>query len=211
MKSWLREHPEALPGIALASLTSHQQRRLLKDAGWSVEIGAEEVLLISPALSPNQVADFVAAFEAETDTDTAESDEEALSFELEHQLRDFIVANLNAIPINGQRLRLYQDPSGKSGREYPTGVGFIDILAQDDAGVFYVFELKRGKSADHTVGQILRYIGWLRHHHLENAGVCGVIVAKELCDKLKYAVSAVPGLYAYTYEVSFSLKPGALT
>lgn len=212
MKSWLKAHPQTLPGIDLASLTSHQQRKLLQREGWTLEIGSEEVLVISPALPADQIDDFTAAFEAEDESkdDTEASDEATLSFELEHQLRDFIIANLGAIPIEGKKLHLYKDSAGKSGREYPTGVGFIDILAEDDAGVLYVFELKRGKSADHTVGQILRYMGWLKHHAATAVEVRGIIVAKSLGEKLKYAVSAVPGLHAFGYDVTFSLKPDSL-
>lgn len=212
LKSWLREHPELLPGVDVTSLTSHQQRKFLQRKGWSLEIGSDEVLVISPALPANQIDEFTAAFEAENDAkeDAEAGGEATLSFELEHQLRDFIIANLGAIPIGGRKLHLYKDSTGKSGREYPTGVGFIDILAEDAEGSLYVFELKRGKSADHTVGQILRYMGWLKHHFASGVEVRGVIVAKTLGEKLKYAVSAVPDLHAFAYDVSFALKPGSL-
>ena len=35
----------------------------------------------------------------------------------------------------------------------------------------------------------------------------GVIVAKEISDSLRYAVSVVPNVSLFEYEVSFSLRP----
>lgn len=57
-------------------------------------------------------------------------------FSLEYQLRDFLASNLSSIDFGGRRLRLYVDPTGRDGIEYPTAVGPIDILAVDDTGAF---------------------------------------------------------------------------
>lgn len=73
------------------------------------------------------------------------------------------------------------------GRQFPTEIGRIDILAVDQDKNFVVIEFKRGQSADETIGQLLRYMGWV---HINLAGkrrVRGVIVASEIDDKLKYA------------------------
>lgn len=44
-----------------------------------------------------------------------------------------------------------------------------------------VVELKKGKSSDATVGQILRYINWIEEHLAEKDQVVeGIIIAKEL-------------------------------
>jgi RecB family endonuclease NucS len=59
-------------------------------------------------------------------------------------------------------VRLFVDPVGRDGVEYPTAVGPIDILAADDSGAFFVFELKRARSPDHAMGQLTRYMGWVR-------------------------------------------------
>jgi hypothetical protein len=63
------------------------------------------------------------------------------SFALEYQLRDFLAANIGTIPVNGHRLRLFVDATGRDGVEFPTAVGPIDILATDDNGALFVFEL----------------------------------------------------------------------
>src|SRR5208337_498229 len=48
--------------------------------------------------------------------------------------------------------------NGRSGIEFPTAVGPIDILAIDASGDFFVFELKRARSPDHAIGQPTRYM-----------------------------------------------------
>src|SRR5208337_786081 len=52
--------------------------------------------------------------------------------------------------------------NGRSGIEFPTAVGPIDILAIDASGDFFVFELKRARSPDHSIGQPTRYMGWVQ-------------------------------------------------
>jgi hypothetical protein len=56
-----------------------------------------------------------------------EPDEENLAFPFESHLRDFIAKNIESIKVNGKRLKLYSDQTGRDGVEYPTDVGFIDI------------------------------------------------------------------------------------
>ena len=60
--------------------------------------------------------------------------EQSFQFPMESHLRDFIAKNIESIQINGHGLRLYQDQQGKTGIEYATGVGIIDILAEDECG-----------------------------------------------------------------------------
>jgi Endonuclease NucS C-terminal domain len=129
------------------------------------------------------------------------------SFGLEFQLRDFIAQNIGAIDVDGKRLQLYVDPTGRDAIEYPTAVGPIDILAVDDAGAFFVFELKRARSPDHAIGQLTRYMGWVRQTIGKDRAVNGIIVAKEISESLRYAVSVVPNVSLFEYEVEFHLKP----
>ncbi len=131
----------------------------------------------------------------------------SLSFAYESHLRDFIVKNLASVAMHGSRLTLYVDQNGRDGVEYPTAVGRIDILARDDTGGLVVFELKLSRGHDHTVGQILRYMGWVKQHLAGGAPVRGVIVAKELSEPLRYAVSMTPLVSLHRYEVSFNLSP----
>ena len=129
-----------------------------------------------------------------------------LAFELESQLRDFLAHNLSSISINNQGLKLYIDENGRNGIEYPTGVGPIDILATDSKGNFYAFELKRAKSPDKAIGQIARYMGWLKNEIGKNKEVNGIIVAKEITENLKYSVAALNNVSLFEYAVSFTLN-----
>jgi hypothetical protein len=89
----------------------------------------------------------------------------------------------------------------------PRAVGPIDILAVDDAGAFFVFELKRARSRDHAIGQLTRYMGWVRQTIGKDRAVNGIIVAKEISESLRHAVSVVPNVSLFEYEVEFHLKP----
>jgi endonuclease len=121
-------------------------------------------------------------------------------------LRDFIAQNIGTIDVRGKKLRVYVDPTGRDGVEFPTAVGPIDILAIDASGEFYVFELKRARSPDHAIGQLVRYMGWVTQTIGKGRKVNGVIVAKEIGLNLRYAISVVPNVNLFEYEVEFHLK-----
>lgn len=98
------------------------------------------------------------------------------------------------------------DESGRSGREYPTGVGPIDILAIDDAGNFLVFELKLDQGPDSALGQLARYLGWVKTHLAGDRAVCGVVVARSIDQRLRYAACVFPNVALLEYEVHFSVR-----
>jgi restriction system protein len=133
--------------------------------------------------------------------------EESQEFALERYLEDFIVTNFDGI-FQGQ-LTLYRDPEGNIGQQYPTDVvGRIDILAKEPSNnSFVVIELKKGRESDVVVGQILRYIGWVKEELCEEGQtVRGLIICKEEDDKLKYALKPVQDLIKVKfYKVDFHL------
>jgi hypothetical protein len=128
------------------------------------------------------------------------------SFVLEAQLRDFVAQNLRHVPISGQRIQLYEDASGRDGIEYPTGVGPADILAVDEAGNLFVFELKLDRGPDRALGQLARYMGWLKVNVAGEHQVFGVIVARSIDERLRYAVTVMPNVTLLEYEVEFRLR-----
>lgn len=140
-----------------------------------------------------------------------EDEAEELLFPLESHLRDFIARNIASIKLHGLTLRLYVDPSGRNGIEYPTDVGPIDVLAEESNGDLVVFELKLSKGPDRAVGQALRYMGWVNKHLAAGKEVSGVIVAHEIDEKLKYAVSVAPNITVFEYKVRFDLNQVSLT
>lgn len=205
MKKWLQQHPQFVPsGFDAKASTSWQLRAALRHAGWTIQETADEVRLFQPGESVSEQD--IDAVLGERD-EVCEDEGPEACFGLEYQLRDFIAQNIAAIDVQGKRLRLYVDPAGRDGIEYPTAVGPIDILAVDDSGSFFVFELKRARSPDSAIGQLARYMGWIKQTIGRGSEVNGIIVAKEISDKLRYAISAVPNVSLFEYEVSFLLKP----
>ncbi|MCK9267067.1 endonuclease NucS [bacterium] len=70
-------------------------------------------------------------------------------------------------------------------------VGILDFLAVDENNDFVVIELKR-KSNDSTLGQILRYMGWVKVNLCKNNNkVKGLIIAESKDNKLEYALHVV--------------------
>lgn len=138
--------------------------------------------------------------------DTAVPDaEESLAFSLERYLRDFIASNWEKTPL-GKTLALHEE-DGEFAVEFPTDVGRIDILARDKARRdWVVVELKKGVESDRAVGQLLRYMGWVKKHRAtENEEVRGIIIAGQPDDRIRYAVSVCPTVSFCTYRVSFEL------
>jgi len=70
-----------------------------------------------------------------------------------------------------------------------------------------VIELKRGKMSDATVGQLLRYIGWVQENLAEpGQKTRGIIIASNVDDALRLAVRNLPNVKVLTYRVDSHLK-----
>ncbi|CAD7768560.1 Endonuclease NucS [Candidatus Methanoperedenaceae archaeon GB50] len=74
------------------------------------------------------------------------------------------------------------------GNQYPTSVGYIDILCRDKNGNFVVVELKRGAGSYKAVGQIQKYMVWVSENLAKDRQVRGIIVVKEHDQELEYTV-----------------------
>jgi len=86
--------------------------------------------------------------------------------------------------------------------------GYIDILAKDSKGNFIIFELKKGRKNDEVIGQILRYIGWVRKNLVtKGENVRGIIVVGKENKRLELALSEVKGkVSAKIYKITFKLE-----
>lgn len=127
-------------------------------------------------------------------------------FYMESQLEDFIIHNWDESEFGKKYDLIYEDGELKS-QQFRTDIGRIDILATDKSdGAHVVIELKRNQTSDDTVGQILRYMGWIGKE-LEDDNVKGIIVAGKYDKKLYYAQQPFKEkIKVFLYEVDFKLR-----
>lgn len=136
-----------------------------------------------------------------------ETIESVQRFGLEKFLSDFLVYNWEKTSI-GQRYELYEE-DGDIAQEYPTPIGRIDLLARDrDNADWVVIELKRGRSSDVVVGQLLRYMGWAQENLAsEGEAVRGIVIAGDADDRLRYALKPLTDkVTLLTYTVQFDVQ-----
>ncbi len=144
-----------------------------------------------------------------TDVINAEFDDNiAQDFYLEKYLEEFLVSNWKSIKFD-EDLTIFVDEDGNIGQQYFTNeVGYIDILARDKENNFVVIELKKGRKNDEVVGQVLRYMGWVKNHLVKNnEKVKGLIIVGERDPKLEYALEMVKDQVSLKlYRMSFKLE-----
>jgi len=75
----------------------------------------------------------------------------------------------------------------RNGQQFVTEIGRIDLLAEDLDNIYTIIEFKKDKSSDETIGQILRYMGWVKVNMADNKTVRGFVIAGAFDDKIKYA------------------------
>lgn len=129
------------------------------------------------------------------------------AFVLEKYLQEFMFSNWDRLEL-GQEWALYSaDGDAETGVEFPTDIGRIDLLAKHRTKPrWLVVELKRSQTSDDTVGQVLRYMGWVQEKLAVPGDIVeGLIVARAPDQKLKYALSRVNGVSLQVYRIDFSL------
>ena len=126
-------------------------------------------------------------------------------FYMEKQLEDFIIENWDKTEF-GKKYDLIEEEVEIISQQFKTDIGFVDILARDKKTKNYVvIELKKNQTSDDTIGQLLRYMGWIKKNKKDD-GVKGVIVAGQFDTKLDHAKSMIPNSEVFLYEVDFKLK-----
>ncbi|MBN4052576.1 DUF91 domain-containing protein [bacterium AH-315-K20] len=132
--------------------------------------------------------------------------EDPSAFAMEKHLEDFLVANWAQTELSKDFL-IFEEDGEKVGQQYMTDSGPLDILAVSrDKKRLLVVELKLGRASDVVVGQILRYMGFVQDQIAEDGQtVEGVIIALEDDLRLRRALSVVPSVGFYRYQVSFKL------
>ncbi|NLF77125.1 MAG: DUF1016 family protein [Chloroflexi bacterium] len=140
--------------------------------------------------------------------DTIVVEEAENTFALERHLSDFLYRNWENTKL-GTEYALY-DEGGDVAQEYPTDIGRIDLLARNrTTGDFLVVELKRNRSSDAVVGQIMRYMAWVKKHlAAPDEKVFGAIIVQEVDESMRYSLMVAPStIRLYTYRVEFFLNP----
>jgi restriction system protein len=139
--------------------------------------------------------------------DTNISDiEDPVAFAMEKHLEAFLVTNWNSTALSNEFI-IYEEEGEAVGQQFQTDAGPIDILAiSKDKKKLLVVELKRGRASDVVVGQVLRYMGFVKEQIAEDdQSVEGVIIALEDDQKLRWALSSVPAISFFRYQISFKL------
>ena len=104
-------------------------------------------------------------------------------FVLEAGLEEAVKANLKQL-----KLRL-ADASIQQQCNLGLGIGRTDLICIDDQDNFVVLELKAVHSSDSVVGQILRYMGYVRENWADKSGkkVSGIILTPSYDEQLRLA------------------------
>jgi hypothetical protein len=173
-----------------AAFPVHDSRRVSGLTGWAVRT---LTLLLDHAEKRRHVIapKVIGGAEAPIDLHVA----------LEHYLEDLLEQQWDNLPWAEEFE--YLDRQVECGT-----LGTLDILAKDrSTGDYVVIELKRDQGDDEVVGQCSRYMGWVKKHRADPAGVAvrGIIVAHEVTDRLRAAASAQETITVYAYQFSVSL------
>jgi restriction system protein len=145
----------------------------------------------------------------ETIEETSEDEATRAEFVLERYLEEFVVTNFESI-FKRDGLELYETDD-RPAHQYLTDVGRIDILGwKPSTNSFVVIELKKGRESDQVIGQVLRYMQWVKDNLCNKAQkVEGLIICRERDEKLDYSLRMIAdkGVSARLYEISFDLRP----
>jgi RecB family endonuclease NucS len=81
------------------------------------------------------------------------------------------------------------------------------LAIEPQSGSFVVIELKKGRPSDQVVGQILRYMGWVKKNLCKDGqGVKGLIICHDQDDKLSYALDMTHDIEVKYYDMKFWLN-----
>ncbi len=182
-----------------------------REVKWLKIISKEELSqpLLRSLSSPGTITD-LAPYSSEIDSLLTSNQEisstSSIPFLLEKYLEEFMVSNWNNLEL-AKEYDILSDEEGITGRQYIVDTGKIDILAiSKDKKILLVIELKKGKPSDDVVGQIQRYMGYVKHELAEPyQTVKGIIIGFEDDLRIKRALQVASDIEYYKYEMSFGL------
>lgn len=132
--------------------------------------------------------------------------EDATEFALEKHLEDFLVKNWRQTEL-GREYDIYEEDGEQIGQQYQSDTGPLDILAiSKDKKTLLVVELKKGRVSDNVVGQVQRYMGYVKEELAEDdQTVKGVIIGQQDDLRIKRALAVTTNIDFYRYQISFKL------
>lgn len=217
---WFKQHyPKLQPNSIRAHLVQastndhsrlhHASTNATDDLLFKVDSG--QYRLYEPGTDPSPIRELVPGDVARQEVITAATEDEqsaeaqpgSSEFLLERDLQRYLAENLECIEPG---LKLYEDDDIR-GLEFEAGGGRrIDILAVDKTGAFVVLELKVSKGYDRVVGQLLRYVNWVRQNLAEpGQRVRGIIVCRNMSDDLRLACASIKDVELFEYQLSVSV------
>jgi len=176
------------------------------------KVDSGQFRLYEPGKDPAPIHEFIEGDVArEQEIIAAEEDDDDIGalpgsteFLLERDLQRYLAENLGCVEPG---LRLYE-ADGVKGIEFEAGGGRrIDILAVDKEGALVVLELKVSKGYDRVVGQLLRYVNWIRINMAEpHQRVRGIIVCRSMSEDLRLACASINDVALYEYRLSVTVN-----
>lgn len=215
---WFRQH---YPKLQAASIRAHLVQASTNDRSrlhhtstnttddLLFKVDSSQFRLYEPGKDPAPIHEFIEGDVAREQEMAAAEDDEAgdaevqagsTEFLLERDLQRYLAENLECIEPG---LRLYES-DGIRGIEFEAGGGRrIDILAVDKGAALVVLELKVSKGYDRVVGQLLRYVNWIRLNVAEpGQHVRGIIVCRTMSEDLRLACASIKDIDLYEYRLS---------
>ena len=185
-----------------------------EEAGWSQKETARILNKSEPTIS--RTIKLVDAFEDNPDLkkcktqkeafsildDTSQKDNRAnskLIFEKEKDLHDYLIKNWKEID---QFKEWNLENIHRKGKVDTKEIGEMDILAKHkNEPRWLVIELKKDQSSDETIGQILRYMGWVRINLArDDEKVEGIIISNSSDNYMPYAIMCTSNIELMSYE-----------
>lgn len=140
---------------------------------------------------------------------TDETIEDPATFALEKHLEDFLVENRKSTEF-GKKYDIFQEEGELVGQQYPSDTGPIDILAiSKDKKELLVVELKRWRVSDVVVGQVQRYMWYVKEELVEPWQIVKwIIIWLDDDVRIRRALQVTNNIEFYRYQVSFKLIKG---
>ena len=119
----------------------------------------------------------------------------------EKELENYMIRNWSEIPLFENYDLVPNESTGKPGQNW-AGSGPLDILAiNKDKSEFLIIELKKDEPGDRVIGQITRYMGWIKKNLAkENQVVKGLIIALEDDRNLRLSLEVIPDVNFLKYK-----------